>query len=322
MDGRGRGVVSTANYRAREYGIHSAMPISRAWQLSEAAQRKGKPAAVFVSTNGRRYHEVSERIMTIVGTYAEHIEQVSVDEAYLDLSASGSYEKAVRICLKLKKEVSEKERLTASVGIGPNKLIAKIASDRWKPDGLTVVREEEAEKFLEPLPIRVIPGIGSKTEALFIKKGIRSVGDLKKFSRDEMENFLGKWGKSLYEKVRGRDASPLVSEWVAKSVGEQETFETDTSDPSFVSGRLCSLAQTVIRRFTNDGFRTFTRVVLTVRFADFETKTKSRTLQNPERSYGSLAIEGLALLLPFFDRRENPRRKKIRLVGIRVERLE
>ncbi|KKW45391.1 MAG: hypothetical protein A3A43_03580 [Candidatus Liptonbacteria bacterium RIFCSPLOWO2_01_FULL_56_20] len=319
--GAGRGVVSTANYKAREYGIHSAMPISTAWRLSEEARRKGGPAAVFMGVGMRRYGEVSGRVMAILRIHVPIVEEASVDEAYLDVSFTGSYEKAEALAKKIKQSISDKERLTASVGIGPNKLIAKIASGRHKPDGLTVVRGDEAEAFLAPLPIREIPGIGPKTEELFLKLGVRLVQDLKKYSKDEMREMLGKWGADLYEKVRGRDASPLVEEWEAKSIGEQETFEQDTKDLHFVTERLQALARTVVKRLGAGGFKTFRTVVLTVRFSDFETKTRSRTLETPTDSYETLEFETMKLLLPFFDKRENPRKKLIRLIGVRVEKL-
>lgn len=160
--GAGRGVVSTANYAAREYGIRSALPISKAWQFSEAARRRGLPPTVFVEGHYSKYSEVSSRIMDILAAHSPMIEQASVDEAYFDLSLSDSYEDARAIAATIKNEIKIKERLTATVGIGPNKLIAKIASDVQKPDGLTVVRAEDAERFLEPMSIRKIPELGQR----------------------------------------------------------------------------------------------------------------------------------------------------------------
>ena len=329
--GRGRGVVSTANYKAREYGIHSAMPISSAWRLSEAARRKGKPPAAFLGVDIRRYAQVSDAVMTILRAHVPVIEKASVDEAYLDMSFAGSYDKAEALARKVKQEIKEKERLTASVGIGPNKLIAKIASGTQKPDGLTVIYPELVQEFLDPLPIRAIPGIGPKTEELFGRKGVRSVGDLKRFEKEELHEMLGKWGATLYEKVHGRDESPVVEEYEAKSIGEQETFERDTRDPNFITARLSALCRNVIRRLEADGFsaeggsasggKSFGRVVLTVRFADFETKTKSHALPVPAASGKELEFEAMKLLLPFFDKRENPKGKLIRLIGARVEKL-
>ena len=158
-NGRGRGVVSTANYPARRYGIHSAMPISRAWALAEAAKRRGETETIFVTPNFPRYSEVSRRIMTLIGRHVPLIQKVGVDEAYLDLSFCHFFPRAAALSRTIKEAIKAQEGLTASVGIGPNKLVAKVASDFQKPDGLTVVTAEEAEGFLAPLPIRKIPGL-------------------------------------------------------------------------------------------------------------------------------------------------------------------
>lgn len=321
QNGHGRGVVSTANYKAREYGIRSALPISQAWQFSEAAKKRGMPAAVFLGPNFERYAEVSTNIMEIIRSYSPSVEEASVDEAYFDLSHTGSYEKAKETAQTLKKEIVSREFLTASIGIGPNKLIAKIASDMQKPDGLTVVEEKDAEAFLGPLPIRKIPGIGPKTDMLFNKKGIRVVKDLKKFPREELGDMLGKWGAELYDKIRGCDDSPIMAEYDIKSIGEQETFPEDTLDSNFIFPRLSALCEGVMGRFREGGFKSFRTISLVARFADFDTKTRSRTLADPANSLATLHFESLKLLMPFLDSRENQRRKKIRLIGVRIEKL-
>jgi nucleotidyltransferase/DNA polymerase involved in DNA repair len=319
--GQGRGVVSTANYPARVYGIHSAMPISQAWKLSEAARRRGRPVAVFVRGSHRKYAQVSGRIMTILHQFAPVVEEASIDEAYFDLSFTGSYEQAVETCRQIKAEIKAKEKLTGSIGLGPNKMVAKIASDFQKPDGLTVVTAEQAEAFLAPLAVRKIPGIGPKTEQSLARLGIKTVNDLKRFTPEELYEKFGKWGPSLYERIRGRHESPLVTEWEPKSVGEQETFAQDTRDLDFIFPRLWFLCREVWRRFTNEGFRTFRTVVVTVRFADFDTYTRSHTLREPAATLRTLTFEAMKLLMPFLDRRENPKHKLIRLIGVRVEKL-
>jgi DNA polymerase IV (DinB-like DNA polymerase) len=321
-DGRGRGVVSTANYKAREYGIHSALPISQAWRLSEAARRQGNPPVLFLSVDMKKYAAVSERIMAIIRSHAPVVEEAGIDEAYADLSFAGSYEKAEALCQTIKEAIRKQEQLTASVGIGPNKLIAKIASNEHKPDGLTVVCENKAEAFLEPMPVRKMPGIGPKTEAELAKQGIALVRDLKRFSRQALNELFGKRGLDFYDEVRGRDESPLQEHAEPKSIGEEETFDQDTRDAMFIGERLKALCQEVMRRFAREGFETFRTVVVKVRFADFETHTRTHTLQNAANSAATLEREALKLLLPFLDRRENPRRKLIRLVGVRVEKLQ
>ena len=320
-EGRGRGVVSTANYKAREYGIHSAMPISRAWQLSEQAKKSGKPEAAFISGNFNNYGETSVEIMSIVKKYVKVIEEASVDEAYMDLSFAGSYAAAEELCKKIKKEIKDKERLTASIGIGPNKLIAKIASDMQKPDGLTVIAEEQAEVFLEPLSIRKIPGIGPKAEIVFKKEGTRTVKDLKKYTQGDLYDLFGEWGLEIYEKARGRDNSPVVEEYEIKSIGEQETFMKDTLDPDFILKNLKSLCRDVISRFEKSDFYNFRTVVITVRFEDFETKTRAYTLPEPASDLKTLEFEAMRLLVPFLDRRENSFGKALRLIGVQIEKF-
>lgn len=320
--GKGRGVVSTANYKAREYGIRSAMPISEAWRRSEEARKRGKPAAVFVGTDFGRYEEISTNIMKIVRNYAAVVEKAGIDEAYFDLSQVDSFSDAKQLCEKLKAEIKLKEKLTASIGIGPNKLVAKIASDLQKPDGLTVVEEKDAEAFLESLPIRKIPGIGPKTEMLLNQRGVRLVRDLKKLSRDELREMLGKLGLDLYAKARGIDDSPITEESEVKSIGEQETFPEDTKDVSFLLATLAKMCERTIRRFSAEGFKSFRTVSIMVRFSDFETKTRARTLPSPQNSLKVLRAEVLKLFLPFLDRRENPKRKLLRLIGVRIEKLQ
>ena len=319
--GEGRGVVATSNYLAREYGIFSATPIARAWRLSEAAKRRGQPAVVFLSVDMSKYRQVSDRVMVIMRRFAPVIEQASIDEAYLDLSDTKSFQEATIVCSQLKDFIRDQEQLTASIGLGPNKLVAKIASGTRKPDGLTVVSDEQAEGFLAPLSVRAIPGIGPKTETALAKRGIRLVQDLKEFSRQELRDQFGKWGITLYDEIRGVDDSPVLAEYQVKSIGEQETFGRDTLDSTVLTARLSAMCHGVMQRWSGEGFAQFRTVVLTVRFADFETKSRSHTLPNPAADERILQIEAMKLLLPFLDRRENPRKKLIRLLGIRVEKL-
>ena len=320
-DGAGRGVVSTANYVARKYGIRSALPISVAWRFSEAARRRGLPPAVFLDVDMKKYSAVSRRIMEILRKHVPHVEEASVDEAYLDLSFAGSYEKAIELARIIKEEIKMREKLSASGGIGPNKLIAKIASDMEKPDGLTIVREEGAEKFLEPLSVRAIPGVGPKAEATFKEMGIATVRDAKRLDLSELEALMGKWGVALYDRLRARDDSPLTESWTAKSIGEQETFGRDTLGPNFLEECLRRLSEDVFRRFSADGFKTFKSVTLTVRFADFTTKNRTVTLRVPDARQETIRFHALRLFMPFLDARENPKHKSIRLLGVRVEKL-
>jgi len=319
--GAGRGVVTAASYAARKYGIRSALPISRAWRLAEAARRKGEPETVFVRGDRALYLEVSGRIMAIIAQGVDAFEEASIDEAYVDLSSLGELERAQSHARRLKAEILDREGLTCSVGIGPNKLVAKIASDFRKPDGLTVVRPSEVQGFLDGLPIRVIPGIGPKTEAFLHAKSIKTVAQLRGIEAAELREWFGKGGEDLHRKAHGLSDTPVSNEWERKSVGEQETFESDSLDHAFVLGRAQELASTVFRRFVAERFEAFRTVTVTVRFSGFLTVSRSRTGKTPFTSAEQLHAEVRSLLEPFFDARENPKAKKIRLIGVRVEKL-
>ncbi len=320
-DGKGRGVVATANYKARAYGIRSALPISTAWRLSEEAKQQGKPGVVFITPNMHTYAETSKRIMQIVRTHAAIVEEASIDEAYFDLSNFGSFISAEKICAKIKKEIFEKERLTASIGIGPNKLIAKLASDFQKPNGLTVVLPGVAAKFMVRNPLNKIPGIGPKTATILRDRGVTTTTELLTLDRFDLELLLGKQGLELYEKARGIDDTPLVEAWTAKSIGEQETFMQDTLAGDAIIALLKKLSDQVYNRFKHEGFKTFKTVGITVRFEDFNTKTRAHTLASPSSDPTTLEFEAIKLLLPFLDIRENPNRKRIRLIGVKIEKL-
>jgi DNA polymerase IV (DinB-like DNA polymerase) len=319
--GRGRGVVTTASYAARRYGIRSAMPISRAWRLAERARLRGEPETVFIRGNMDRYREVSARIMAILSPHADAFEEASIDEMYLDLSSLGSVEAAAERAAALKGLIAEREGLTCSVGIGPNKLVAKIASDRQKPDGLTIIRAEDVQAFLDPLRIRVIPGIGPKTERLLQGHGIQTVADLRGVEQARLAEWLGRWGSELHDRARGISDDPVSNEWEPKTVGEQETFEVDSLDPVFVLERARELARTVVSRLARQGFRAFRTVTITVRFENFLTFSRSHTSRELLATEEALQAEAERLLLPFFDDRENPRRRRLRLIGVRVEKL-
>ena len=319
--GRGRGVVSTANYAAREYGIHSAMPIRQAWRLSETAIKQGKSPAIFLPGNFRLYGQVSEQVMKIIRQYSPTIEQGSIDEAYFDLTAAGSFEKAEKIVKEIKRAVKQQEHLTCSVGLGPNKLIAKIASGKNKPDGLTNVRPDEVLDFLAPLSIRELPGVGPKTGQRLAKQGVNYIRDLRRLSAEELLKKFGKYGEDLLQKAYGIGSTEIIGEYEAKSIGEQETFMEDTLNARYLHGRLIALAEQVISRFIRSEFQTFRTVVLTVRFSDFQTQTRSHTLKQPANELKLLNSETLKLLLPFLDRRANPKMKPIRLIGVRIEKL-
>jgi len=330
-EGHGRGVVSTANYKAREYGIHSALPISVAWRLSQKAKSEGKLEVVFLPVDFVRYDKAHEDILEIIKKHVPpqrdpakggKVEPASIDEFYFDLSFAKTYKKAEEICRKIKKEIKEKLRVTCSVGIGQNKLIAKISAGIKKPDGLVVVKEKDSAKFLAPLGIREIPGIGPKTEQVLNQKGVKIIKELRALSKNSLQELFGKWGEDIYCKARGIDDSPIVENREAKSIGEQTTFEQDTLNFIYIGEVFENLCKSVFKRFLQSGFKTFKTVGVTVRFYDFETKTTAKTLKNPSSKEKEFSLEALKLLLPYIDRRKNSRQKLIRLIGVKMGKLQ
>ncbi len=330
MQGHGRGVVSTANYKAREYGIHSALPISKAWQLSEEAKKQGKPEVIFLTPDFPAYEKASQNVLGIIRKYSKTVEPASIDEFYFDLSLAKTFKKAGEICKKIKEEIRRKEKITCSVGIGPNKLISKIAAGERKPDGLVIVpacagrRQEDAEKFLEPLPIRKIPGIGPKTEEIFQKMGIGTVKELKKISIEELHETLGKHGEDIYWKARGVDESAIEEFREVKSIGEQETFLQDTSDAVPILEAINKMCGSVFKTFREHGFTGFKTIVVIVRFSNFQTTTFSHTLKEyfGRQDLQKFKMETVKSILPFLDHRKNPQGRRIRLLGVRIEKLK
>jgi len=322
QEGAGRGVVSTANYTARKLGIHSALPIVKAWRFCEESRKAGGLRCAFVSPNMSRYNEASQQIFDIVRTYVPIISQTSVDEAYLDLSFCKTYKEAESLAREITNRIKKEVHLTASVGIAPTKMVAKIASDYQKPNGLTVVTPKKVLKFLEPLPIRAIPGIGKKAEQTCMRVGITTIRDAQKFSWDELQEYFGSMGFTLWERARGIDSRSVVAEAPKrKSIGKHYTFTHDTNDMHEVLEVLRGQIQTILKEVKKKGFKEFRTIVLTVRFDDFVTRTRSLTLDTAIYTKRDLELKATKLVLPFFEKVENPQGKAIRLIGVRVEKL-
>lgn len=322
LGGEGRGVVSTANYKARAYGIKSALPIRKAWEYSERARKVGKPAAAFIVPRSKKYGDISKMIMEMLRMHTPLVYQTSVDEAYFDLTHTHSFKRAKERAREIKGEIKKELGLTCSIGIAPNKMVAKIASDFRKPDGLTVVKPRMVETFLDPLPLRALPGLGPKAEQKLNRIHVYTVRDLKMLSWEKLEELFGSLGFSLYQKARGIASDTLATAHEpAKSIGEHDTFAEDTTNLNFVLGRLAHMAEHIIERMRKAGFREFRTIVLTVRFADFETKTRSLTTAEAALCLEDLERRATKLVLPFFEKRENPHKKKIRMVGLRIEKL-
>jgi DNA polymerase IV (DinB-like DNA polymerase) len=306
--GRGRGVVSTANYEARKYGIKSGMPISKAYQLC--------PRAIFLPVNIELYEKVSEKIMEIVKKYSPVYEIVSLDEAYLDISSCKDWKEAENLGKKLKKEIFEKEKLTCTVGIGPNKTVAKLAAEKAKPNGLKIVKPEEVEKFLDPLDVDDLPGIGPRTAEKLRKIGINKIFELKKLSKEKLKEMFGKIGERIWERARGIDEEPVSPEEVIKSIGRQITFERDTRDAKLIFGTFEKLIKEVYEELIQNNF-SFKTITVICRFKNFETHTKSKTLKKPTKDFEIFKKEAKKLLLKFLIENKKP----VRLIGLRVSNL-
>lgn len=303
--GKGRGVVSTANYEARKYGIHSALPISKAYELC--------PTAIFLPVNMELYQKVSEKIMEIIKKYSKIWEIVSLDEAYLDISFLKSYQKAENLAKKLKKEIYEKEKLISTIGIGPNKLIAKMAAEKAKPNGLLMIKLNQVKSFLEPLDIEELPGIGPKTAEVLRNLKINKIKELKKISKAKLKEMFGIVGETIYERARGIDEEQVSPEEIIKSIGQEHTFEKDTRDPEIIFATFEKIIKNVYQELIENKF-SFKTLTVICRFRGFETHTKSKTLREPTQNLKILKKEAKKLLLKFLI--ENP--KLIRLIGLRV----
>ncbi|MDD1666275.1 MAG: DNA polymerase IV [Methanomicrobiales archaeon] len=304
--GKGRGVVSTASYEARKYGIRSGMPISRAYTLC--------PDAVYLPPHFPLYLEASREVMDILARYSPHLHQVSIDEAFLDLTHAGDYGPAEEVARRIKEEILERERLTCSIGIGPSRIVAKIASDFKKPDGLTVVRPEQVTEFLDPLPVRKIPGIGKKTGGALEEMEIRTIGELRRADVQLLQSRFGRWGIHMHELAAGRDVQEPREDGASRSVSRETTFEEDTREAGTLLGAIDEMAGDLGESLARENlfFRTLT---LKIRFTGFITRTWSQTLPHPANT--GEAIRDLARTLL-----TNVPEGTVRLIGIRLSNLQ
>jgi DNA polymerase-4 len=273
-----RGVVATCSYEARRYGVHSAMPIS------EAARRL-PPETVYVRPSMERYARVSRQIMEVLGTLAPVVEKISIDEAYLDVTGlerlMGPPEVIGR---RAKATIRKAVGLNASVGIGPNRLIAKLASDAQKPDGLTVVPSEQVSAFLDPMPLSVLRGVGVKTAPRLERLGLKTVGDVRRLSLEELRRHLGaRAGTQVHLQARGIADDQVHAASERKSISKETTFAEDVSDATILKDTLRWAAQEVGYLARHEG-RKGGVVTLKIRFRPFETHTRSRTLRVPTES--------------------------------------
>lgn len=272
--GVGRGVVSTASYEARRFGISSAMPISQAF--------KRCPHAVYLPPDMAKYSRVSDEVMDVLRRFTDRVEPVSIDEAFLDVTASQrAMGPGEAIANALKRSVLRATSLTASVGVASNKLVAKIASDMRKPDGLVVVPPGKEAAFLAPLAVRRLWGVGPKMEESLLRRGIRTIGDLAGLDRGAAESRFGTHGHDLILLARGIDDRPVQSDpGEAKSVGAEHTYDRDTADRETLRATLLTLADAVASRLRANGLRART-ITLKYRDESFRTQTRAHTLRFP-----------------------------------------
>jgi DNA polymerase-4 len=303
-----RGVVAAASYEAREYGIHSAMPAAQALRRC--------PHAVFLKPDFRRYRSEAERIFAIYREFTPVIQTLSLDEAYLDVTDHlGHFGSATAVAKSIRTRVLDETRLTVSVGVGPNKLVAKIASDFNKPDGLTVVKPRQVEAFLAPLPVRRLHGVGPASEAALHDLGVRTVAQLRQVSLDRLLTRFGHWGRTLYRYARGEDDRPVRPWERRKSLGTETTFSTDLKSLVEMDGVLDELAREVAAGLVRRDLAACT-VTVKVRYADFTTVTRAQTLDVPVVEDRVIAECAHGLL-----RRTEAGRRPVRLLGVTASSL-
>lgn len=270
-----RSVVLAASYEARTFGVRSAMPALRARRLC--------PDAEFVRPDFTRYTEVSRQIREIFSRHTELVEPLSLDEAYLDVTHElTGIATATETARTIRAEIREETNLTASAGVAANKFLAKIASDWKKPDGLFVIRPRDAEQFLTPLPVTRIPGVGKATEKLLHEQGIKTIGDLRRFAREELAGIFGRFGERLWELCRGIDPSPVVAHRKAKSISSEQTFAVDHSLDELADYFMEASAEVWNQVLKHN--RIGRTVTVKLRTSDFRTATRRATPLKTPRS--------------------------------------
>ncbi|WP_088553768.1 DNA polymerase IV [Calderihabitans maritimus] len=307
-DPRGRGVVSTASYEARRYGVRSAMPLREAYRLC--------PHGIFLKVNMHKYREVSAQINRIFQEYTPLVETISLDEAFLDVTGSTViFGEAEEIGWRIKQRIKKEIGLTASVGVAGNKFLAKLASDLQKPDGFVVIRPEKVEEILHPLPVSRLWGVGKKTEEKLLSLGIKTIGDLARLPEPLLQQHFGFQGKELARLARGIDERLVEPSREAKSIGREVTFPLDIWETEVLEATLLELAESVGWRAREAGVRGRT-VTLKLRYADFQTVTRSRTLNSPTALDNEIYAVGKKLFQEVYRPGQ-----KVRLLGLTLSQL-
>jgi DNA polymerase-4 len=304
----GRGVVAAASYEARKYGIHSAMPISRAKRLC--------PHAIFLRGTHGLYSEFSARIFDIMNTYSPLVEPMSLDEAYVDLTGCERLHGPIaETAERMHDEILNKIGINASIGMATNKLMAKIASGMAKPNGLLRILRGHEATFLAPLPVGRIPGIGPKSVEEFKRMGIHTVHELAALPLELLEEAHGEWGTRLYEKARGISHSPVLKRDDTRSISRETTLEEDSANPAFVESKLSWLVEKAASQLREEGLRARC-VSLKLRDSDFKTVTRSHTLNEAVCEDHVIFDTVTSLFRKLFTRRT-----RVRLVGVGLTSL-
>jgi DNA polymerase IV (DinB-like DNA polymerase) len=300
-----RGVVSTCSYEARKSGVHSAMPVGMAHKLC--------PNCIFLPVNMELYKTVSSNVMSILRGFSEKFEQVSIDEAYLVPFNISNFEDAVLCAHKIKDETKLQEGITCSVGIGPNKLVAKIASGFQKPDGLTIVKPENVKDFLFPLPVSVIPYIGKKTTEALKEMGMNKVEDLANFKVQVLSERFGKIGILMKQRANGVDFEEVEEKAGVKSISRHITFDEGVDDPDKIAKNVEKLADSVHENLMENKYL-FKTVTIVVRLNNFSTFTRAMSVPVWTSDVNTIKNTAMELIEEFND-------KKLRLVGVGVTKL-
>ncbi|TFG00954.1 MAG: DNA polymerase IV [Promethearchaeota archaeon] len=308
--GEGRGVISTCSYEAREYGLHSAMPISKAYKLC--------PHGIYLRVDGKKYSKVSDEVMEILESFADKFQKVSVDEAYLDVSESCiNFDEVKQLAYTIKEEIKRCLGITCSIGGSNSKSIAKIASDQNKPDGICIVKPNDIKEFLSPMKITRIPGIGKKTKNPYYKQGIRNIGDLYDFPLYKMMNLFGKHSKWVWKVINGLDKRKVKEGHKGrKSISKERTFYKDTNNQQQIVSTIEKLNIILHKKLIqkNIAYRTIT---LKIRFENFRTYTRSYSLDYPICDQNK-ALEIIVDLYEEFSKMF----KKVRLIGVKFSNFE
>ncbi|MCG3119526.1 MAG: DNA polymerase IV [bacterium] len=306
--GSGRGVVATCSYEARQFGIHSAMPISQAYRRC--------PQAVFVFPRFPRYTEISRQVMRLLQEYSPQLLQISIDEAFIDITQTANFHGGAKVLAeKIKARIKNEVGLTASVGVAPNMFIAKVASDLRKPDGLTICAAGQEKNFLAPLPVKKLWGVGPKTEAHLQKMGFSTIGQIAQCPQKLLAEKLGKWGAHLWELANGIDERPVEDWGPRKSISQEHTYDQDVADSKIVEQTIWKIADGLSADMRNADLKGQV-LTLKIRLEGFETFTRQRKL--PEFTNDAETMRQLALeIFRNFDRRG----KKVRLIGLGMSHL-